>query len=228
MIHGGFWRSAYNLDHMGQLCSDLTRRGIVTCNLEYRRVGDAGGGWPGTFQDVENGVEHVLKTLASNDRTDTSRCTVLGFSAGGHLALWLACRHRVLEDSALYSGPKARVDSTISLAGVSDLRAAWKEKLGDGVVKELIGGTPETHPGRYDAGSPIELLPSGAKQALIHGTLDDTVPFSQSDNFFRRAEQLGDPVNLVRLEGTGHFELIDPKSRIWPQVVEAVLHAVGH
>src|SRR5664279_1560837 len=51
-IHGGFWRAKYDLKHAGHLCEAFRRNGIATFNLEYRRVGNAGGGWPGTFEDV--------------------------------------------------------------------------------------------------------------------------------------------------------------------------------
>jgi dipeptidyl aminopeptidase/acylaminoacyl peptidase len=90
-----------------------------------------------------------------------------------------------------------------------------------------MGGTPNQYPDRFDAGSPIELLPSGSRQVLIHGTDDDIVPISQSEEFIEKAEQLGDRSSLVRLEGLGHFELIDPESDAWPKVAGAVLPLLG-
>ena len=118
---------------------------------------------------------------------------------------------------------KQPITKAISLAGVSDLRLAWKQKLGLGIVTRLMGGTPNEYPEKYDAGSPIELLPTGASQALVHGTNDDTVPVSQSEIYVEKAERLGDWPTLVKLDGTGHFELIDPESEAWPSVVSAVL-----
>jgi dipeptidyl aminopeptidase/acylaminoacyl peptidase len=99
--------------------------------------------------------------------------------------------------------------------------------LGNGVVARLMGGTPDQHPDRFDAGSPIELLPNGSKQVLIHGTADDIVPVSQSEKFVERAEQLGERPTLLRLNGVGHFELIDPESDAWPIVARAVLLVLG-
>jgi dipeptidyl aminopeptidase/acylaminoacyl peptidase len=110
---------------------------------------------------------------------------------------------------------------------VCDLRTAWNQRLGNGAVGRLIGGTPVQHPDRFDAGSPIELLPSGSRQVLIHGTDDDIVPISQSEKFVEKAEQLGDRPTLVRLEGVGHFELIDPESDAWSKVAGAVLSLLG-
>lgn len=86
-----------------------------------------------------------------------------------------------------------------------------------------MGGTPDQYPDRFDAGSPIELLPNGSKQVLIHGTADDIVPVSQSEKFVERAQQQGKRPTLVKLNGVGHFELIDPESDVWPIVTRAVL-----
>jgi len=200
---------------------------IITCNLEYRRLGDSGGGWPGTFQDISLATNHVLKMFSSDPRVNVSRTAVLGHSAGGHLALWLAGRHRVMQASPLDSSEKYRIRSAVSLAGVCDLRTAWKQRLGNGVVARLMGGTPDEYPDRYDAGSPIELLPSGARQVLIHGTADVIVPVSQSERFVERAERLGEQPTLVKLEEVGHFELIDPESDAWRIVARAVLPLLG-
>jgi len=215
------------LKHIGHLCAALTRKGIITCNLEYRRLGDSGGGWPGTFQDVSLATDHILETFSSDPRVDAARKAVIGHSAGGHLALWLVSRHSIPQLSPLHGDQKYRLGTAVSLAGVCDLRTAWKQRLGNGVAARLMGGTPDLYPDRYDAGSPIELLPSGTRQVLIHGTADDIVPVSQSEKFVERAEQLGEWPNLVKLNGVGHFELIDPESDAWSIVARAVLPVLG-
>ena len=227
VIHGGFWRSEYDLKHIGHLCAALTRKGIITCNLEYRRLGDSGGGWPGTFQDVSLATDFILKTLSLDPRVHATKRAVIGHSAGGHLALWLVGRHRIPKDSPLHGAEKYRLGTAVSLAGVCDLRTAWKQRLGNGVVARLMGGTPDQYADRYDSGSPIELLPNGSKQVLIHGTADDIVPVSQSETFAERAEQLGERPTLIRLKGVGHFELIDPESDAWSTVAQAVLPILG-
>jgi acetyl esterase/lipase len=224
VIHGGFWQSAYDLSHIGHLCAALTGEGIITCNVEYRRLGDPGGGWPGTFQDIGLATERISEIISQDPRVDTSRTAVIGHSAGGHLALWVVSRHRVPKASALFSAQRYRLGGAVSLAGVCDLRTAWKQRLGNGIVTSLMGGTPEQHPDRYDSGSPIELLPALTKQVLVHGTDDNIVPVSQSEKFVERAQQLGEHPTLVKLGGTGHFELIDPESDVWSSVAYAVLH----
>jgi dipeptidyl aminopeptidase/acylaminoacyl peptidase len=86
-----------------------------------------------------------------------------------------------------------------------------------------MGGSPEEYPGRYSAASPIELLPTGIKQVLIHGVEDETVPVSQSEEFAEKARSAGDDPELFKLDGTGHFELADPESNAWSTVSKATL-----
>ena len=227
VIHGGFWQNKYDLSHISHLCAALTGMGLVTCSLEYRRLGDPGGGWPGTFQDVSLAIDRIVEMLSSDKTVDVSRTGVVGHSAGGHLALWLVSRHNVSRVSPLHSDRKSSLSRAVSLAGVSDLREAWRERLGNGVVTRLMGGTPDQYPDRYDAGSPIHLLPSGARVVLVHGSSDDIVPIFQSETFFDKAVALGDHLKVVRLEGVGHFELIDPLSTAWENVEQAVLSLFG-
>ena len=223
VVHGGFWQSRYDLSHIGHLCAALTSKGIITCNIEYRRIGNPGGGWPGTFQDISLATHNIVQTTSSDRRFDHARTAILGHSAGGQLALWLTGSHRISKESALHMDQKQAITKAISLAGVSDLRLAWKQKLGHGIVTRLMGGTPIEFPDQYDAGSPIELLPTGASQALIHGTDDGIVPVSQSEAYVEKAERLGDWPILVKLNGVGHYELINPESEAWPPVARAVL-----
>jgi acetyl esterase/lipase len=223
VVHGGFWQARYDLSHIGHLCAAFTSKGIITCNIEYRRIGNPGGGWPGTFLDISLATRIVIETMSNDSRFDPALTAIIGHSAGGHLALWLVGSHRTSKDSPLYNNQKLGIAGAISLAGVSDLRLAWRQKLGHGIVTRLMGGTPDEHSDRYDAGSPIELLPMGARHVLVHGAADDTVPVSQSEAFVQRAEKLGDRSTLVKLAGTGHFELIDPDSKAWPSVARSVL-----
>jgi acetyl esterase/lipase len=227
VIHGGFWSAAYDLMHIRHLCSELSAHGVVTCSLEYRRIGNPGGGWPGTFLDVSDAVEYFRGRMSQDPRIDLKRAGVIGHSAGGHLALWLGGAHRISKDSDLYRGQKPWLRVVISLAGVADLRAGWRANLGGGAVGRLIGGSPEKYPKRYLDCSPIELLPMGLRQILIHGRMDATVPIAQSEAFVQRAKAAGDDVSLVSLDKVGHFELIDPESHAWNAVASPSLAALG-
>lgn len=225
VVHGGFWRAEYDLEHIGHACAALTARGVATWSIEYRRIGNAGGGWPGTFLDVAAGIDH-LREIAPKYNLDLSRVVTIGHSAGGHLALWLAARHRIPEGDPLYTTSPLPLKGAVSLAGVSDLRLGWEMGLSNGVVEEFIGGSPQEVPARYATASPSEMLPLGVPQVLIHGTADGNVPFEISRAYHSAAQASGDEVKLVELSGAGHFEVIDPSSREWGRVAEAVLDAL--
>jgi acetyl esterase/lipase len=209
VIHGGYWRSAYSLEHIGHLCAALTRAGVATWSLEYRRIGDPGGGWPGTCDDVLRGAEQ-LRELEARYPLDLNRVVATGHSAGGQLALWLAAQHKI------------KLRGVVSLAGVSDLRRAWELGLSGGVVAEFLHGTPQEAPERYRQADPMELLPLGLPQRLLHGTNDDVVPLEISRRYQAAAEAKGDDARLIKLPGAGHFELIDPRSREWTVVENAI------
>ncbi len=214
VIHGGFWRAKYDLEHTGHLAAALTAQGYATWNIEYRRIGHPAGGWPGTFQDVALATDY-LRSLASDYSLDLSRVITLGHSAGGHLALWLASRTRLTPNSPLATAEPLPLRAAVSLAGVSDLHQGYELNLSNGVVADFLGGSPAQVPERYAAASPAELLPLGLPQLLIHGSDDENVPFSISQSYYERASLLGDHVTLVPLPGAKHFEVIDPRSAEW-------------
>lgn len=222
VMHGGFWKALYDLDHMAPACANLAARGVATWNIEYRRISQPGGGWPGTCEDVARAVDHV-RELAHTYELDLDRVISLGFSAGGHLALWAAARHRIPTSDPRHSDISLPLRAAVSLAGVCDLRQAWELRLSNRIVETFMGGSPAAVPERYAAASPADLVPLGVRQVLVHGTADENVPFAISRDYCAAAQARGDAVTLLALPGTRHFELIDPHSREWPQITEAVL-----
>jgi acetyl esterase/lipase len=213
VIHGGYWRAAYDLKHIGHLCEALTRAGIATWSLEYRRLGNTGGGWPGTFDDVKAGAAHLSK-IAKAKSIDMTRVIAMGHSAGGQLALWLGKQNAIA------------LRGVVALAPVADLRRAWELKLSGNVVEQLLGGSPDKVPDRCRAASPIEMVPLGLRQRVIHGAADDVVPTSISRGYVEAAHNAGDDATLTEPPGAGHFELIDPRSRVWDLVRERSLSLV--
>ncbi|MEO8971908.1 MAG: alpha/beta hydrolase [Ktedonobacteraceae bacterium] len=231
LLHGGFWRNRYGLSLMMAAASDLTQRGIAAWNVEYRRVGDPGGGWPGTLQDIAHATDY-LQQLAASYPLDVQRIITVGHSAGGQLALWLAARSRIGQKAGAQSAfpnlfdcsPVVSPIGAISLAGMCDLVEAWKLNVGDGVVTAFLGGSPESVPERYAQSSPAALLPMGVPQILIHGTEDPHVPIALSRTYLAAAQEAGDRVNLIELPGIGHSPLKEPGSVVWPVTVEAIQH----
>lgn len=227
-IHGGCWRAENDGTHIAPLSAALTALGYATWTLEYRRVGDEGGGWSGTFLDVASGVD-FLRTLSEVHPLDLSKVVLLGHSAGGHLAMWAAARHRLPAASALFTPDPLPVRGVVSLAGISDLRtySASPGYCCESAVM-LMGGTPEEQPDRYAQASPLELLPSGVHQRILHGSLDAIVPVSQSRLHATKARNAGDDAQLWLIPAAGHFELIAPEPPAWDRVVEAVRSVLGN
>ncbi len=211
VLHGGFWRAAYDRGLGEPLARDLARHGFAAWNLEYRRVG-AGGGWPATLTDVAAGIDH-LGGLAGPHGLDLARVTAVGHSAGGQLAVWAAARP-TLGRGLPGAGPAVRVVGAVSQAGVLDLQDAARHGLGDGAVDDLLGGPPEAVPDRYAAASPTRRLPIGVPVLCVHGRADDTVPVRQSERYARAAAAVGDRCE-VRIVDGDHFAPISPGSPGW-------------
>jgi acetyl esterase/lipase len=227
VIHGGCWRSENDLNHISHLSSALTTAGIATWTIEYRRVGDPGGGWPGTFEDVAAATDHV-PALAKQFSLDLSRVVLVGHSAGGHLALWLAGRRNLPEGNPLSAAQPLAVRGVVSLAGISDLRIfSAGSAYCNASVAPLLGGTADAVPERYLRASPIELMPLRVPHRLLHGALDPYVPVEQSRAFVNEALRLGNDVELIVLPAIGHFDLIAPWSSAWPLVERTVIKLVG-
>ncbi|GAB0169618.1 alpha/beta hydrolase [Lysinibacillus sp. CTST325] len=231
VIHGGFWKNVWNLDIIEPVAIDLASRGIATWNIEFRRVGDEGGGWPGTFIDVANAADY-LQQIAEENHLDLSRVITIGHSAGGHLALWLAGREKLPENSVLRTTVQPlSLKGSISLAGVNNLALmddVHRLRLSEfGIannypVSDLVGGSPKEVPERYEQASPIQLLPLQVPQVLIHGSLDISVPIGISYNYKREADASEDQVKMVEIPSAEHFKVIDPKAEEWSYILTEV------
>jgi acetyl esterase/lipase len=218
-IHGGCWLSAFDIRHAGQAEQALTDAGYAVWSLEYRRVGDEGGGWPGTFLDVANGVDHLAE-LAREYPLDLDRVIASGHSAGGHLALWAAARQRIPPSSELYSTSPVPIHGVLALAPAPNLAALHGASVCGGVIDGLMGGSPDEHPERYEAASPMQLMPVDVPQRLIVGALDQAWgPSGRA--YFEGARIAGEsPVTLLEAPESGHFEVILPGSSTWPLVLQ--------
>lgn len=226
LLHGGCWLAPYDLGHVAGLAAAFAEEGVATWSVTYRRLGDEGGGFPGTFLDVAAGFEH-LRQLALNHPLDLEQVVVLGHSAGGHLALWLAGRYRIGEKSPIQSRSTLNPAGVVALAPIGDLATAAAGRVCGDAVARLLGGVPTEVPERLAAASPKELLPLGVPQRLILGELDSVVPGSLGSAWVAAAAAVGDQVAVVTVPGIGHYELVVPGSRAWPAVRAAVLDLLG-
>jgi acetyl esterase/lipase len=217
LVHGGSWQKRMGRVVMRGLAGDLLRRGWAAWNIEYRRLGD-GGGWPHTFADVAAAVDRLAEVEAPLDLT---RVSLLGHSAGGHLALWAAARERLPAGApGHFEGPPpVPLRRVIAQAGVCDLGAAYVRWRG-GPARLLMGGGPEEHPARWAAGDPARLLPPEAPALLVHGCADRTVSIEFSRSYARLARAAGAEVELVEIEGPAgaHRAHVDPRGAAWGEV----------
>jgi acetyl esterase/lipase len=221
-LHGGFWRAAYDRSHTGPMATALAAAGYAVCVPEFRRTGQPGGGWPGTFDDVAAAVDRspgLARAAAGPDVIAEGPALLAGHSAGGQLALWSAGRHLLGPESAWRSAPGAR--GVVVLAGVSRLADCYEQGLGSGAAAALMGGGPARFPQRYRDADPAVLLPLGCPVRLVHGSLDDVVPAAMSRDYSVAGLATGDDTTVTELPGISHVDLIDPLSPAWPQVLAA-------
>ncbi|HEX4465599.1 MAG TPA: alpha/beta hydrolase [Solirubrobacteraceae bacterium] len=217
LIHGGSWRARYSKVVMRALARDLVGRGWAVWNIEYRRLGE-GGGWPATFEDVAAAIDLLPDVHPSLDMT---RVSVLGHSAGGHLALWAAGRGAIAhgQPGAAPARPRVTVRRVVAMAPVADLARAYRDWHG-GAVRELMGGSPERLPDRYAAGDPVRLLPVPMPVLIVHGVLDEVVAIGISRSYAEAAEAVGADVRLVEIAGAAgrHRAHIYPGGATWDAV----------
>jgi acetyl esterase/lipase len=218
LIHGGFWRAQYGLDLMVPLAEDLTGAGYAAWNIEYRRVGQPGGGWPGTLDDVAAAVDQ-LATIADDHALDLDRVAVVGHSAGGHLALWTAGRR------AVAAGDPGAAPVVVPVLGIGqgavvDLTNGAERGIGNGAVTDFLGGSPADVPDRYRAATPI--LNAGPRMVSVVGGNDDIVP----PEFSVDAAQPG-MIEVITIDTADHMDLIDPAGDPWAAIRDLLTEALA-
>ncbi|RJQ76640.1 alpha/beta fold hydrolase [Pseudonocardiaceae bacterium YIM PH 21723] len=238
LIHGGYWTAMWDRRQVTALADDLVRRGYAVWNVEYRRVGDPGGGWPGTFDDISAAIDAVDGLDAA---LDTGDVTLVGHSAGGHLAAWAA--HR--------DAPKITPVAVVTLAAALDLEAAdatgfgsvltdpdaeppkdapepsrpeaWRaiaSAAGGGIVALLLGGHRAERPERYRRASPLELPGTGIPVLAVHGTADEAVPAEWSRRYVEKLTANGGDARYAEVDGATHFDLVNPAHSGWRTVID--------
>jgi acetyl esterase/lipase len=223
MVHGGCWTTeTADRTIMNWISDDLRNRGIAVWNIDYRGVDRPGGGYPGTFKDASAAAD-LLQGNAERYNLDVKRLTAVGHSAGGHIALWLAGRHRLPKSSVLRSQRPMPIRTVISLGGLPDLEQAARPP-GSGCGTEVI---PKISGGRYDETSVPRLGPLRARQVLINGSQDKIIPVAFASNYASAMRAKGDRVVVRMVDQSGHVELIAPETQAWRMAVQEISSALG-
>ena len=227
MVHGGCWQTdVADASLMDWAAADLATRGIAVWNIEYRGVDRAGGGWPGTFQDVAAAAD-MLGARGKALGLKTERIVAIGHSAGGHLALWLAQRPRLARTSVLWRAHPLKLSTAISIGGLPDLEAASVapgNTCGTETVDRLVGARTAARPDVYAETSPARTMPPAVPTVLINAARDRIAPPAFAAAYAGKA---GGRIQVVTVPDEGHAELIAPGSRAWAVAVAAIETALG-
>ncbi len=219
MVHGGCWQTEIaDRRIMNWIAEDLRRRGVAVWNIDYRGVDREGGGYPGTFLDAAAAAD-ALREHARRFHLDIDRLVAVGHSAGGHLALWLAARHRLSVGSPLRTSNPLPITHVVSLGGLPDLEEAARPPgsgCGTEVIARLTGG-------RFADTSVPRLGPIGAKQVLVNGMQDRIIPVAYAEGYAAPMRARGDDVRVRMVDRTGHVELIAPESAAWAVAVAEIM-----
>ena len=225
LVHGGCWLTQLpGVEFLHQMAGALRDKGYAVWSLEYRRLGEEGGGYPGTFLDVAHGADHV-RQLAQQYPLDLSRVIAVGHSVGGTMAFWLAGRHNLPRTSPLFSADPLRVDAVVNVAGPADL-----EQFAAHFPVVCMPGTLETFYAKAERNSavpfadtsPAALLPLGARQVLAYGIYDPGVPPYLGKQYLDTARAKGEEIRLITVPDAGHFDLIAPWTPAWPVLAKAI------
>ena len=220
-IHGGCWLSQYDITHAAPFEQALADSGFAVWSIEYRRVGNDGGGWPGTFADIARAAD-FLRELAPRYALDLNRVIASGHSAGGEFALWLAARRKIPPSSPLFVADPLAVHGVFGLAPAPDLEGLHAAGVCGNVINRLMGGSPAEYPDRYAAASPMQLVPIPVRQVLVIGAHDRSWgPIGRS--YLARTRAVGDSTVLaIDAPDAGHFDLLAPTTTTWPIVIGAL------
>ncbi|MEO9330223.1 alpha/beta fold hydrolase [Gordonia sp. B21] len=221
LIHGGAWQSRLGADVFEPLARDLAERGMAVYNIEYRRVG-SGGGWPTTFRDVANALDHVTVVDRRFPQLTTDDELVVGHSAGAQLAVWGGTRHK-LDDDEVGSRPEFRPTRVVSLAGPLDM--VYAATHGDDRIVKVLGGSPSQVPDRYTSVDPIQNIDPDTPVVAIHGTADRMVSPENSRRYVDAVLKQGGEAKAVLIPNGNHGSIVTATAPEYPKVLDIITDA---
>jgi acetyl esterase/lipase len=225
LVHGGCWLKEYGgIRQFRGMAQALANHGIAVLNVDYRRVDEAGGGYPGTFEDIIGAID-TLQAHATTYQLDLDHVVGVGHSAGGFMVLWAAGRSRLPPSSALYRPHPLPIAEIVGLGTLANLHE-WTELCGFDVTK-LTGVANSARPDVYADTSPDDLLPNGSHMVLVNGSLDHQVPPDIATRFAVKALAAGDHVETVVIPGANHFDESSTTSPAWATILPLILKAAG-
>ena len=228
-VHGGCWLSDFDLSMAANMSNNLASAGIAAWTVEYRRIGNEGGAWPGTMHDMASSVEY-LREIADDYDLDLSRVVLMGHSAGGHLALWYVAKSNLDSSSEFYNTNPLKIKGVVPLAAISNIstyRHEYDTEDCNTGVPGLLKAEPEDVPERVVQINPEQLLPLGVPIRMVHGAKDKLVPLRQSTAFLVKSREAGDDITLSVVQNAGHFDVIAPISTAWKIVLRETLTLLG-
>ena len=229
LVHGGCWIKEYGgIVQVRNVAGALAAEGIAVWNVEYRRVDESGGGYPGTFQDLIAAVD-LLTASAAAHHLDTQRVVAMGHSAGGHLVQWLAGRARIPASSPLYRPDPFTLREVIALGSIGDLRNRVDER-GQvcGIdVTQLTGKPSAPRPDIYSDTSPAELMPNGSHTVLVNGALDTVSPPETAFAYAARAQAAKDSIETLILPNASHYDEMSADSPAFAQILPVIRKSLG-
>ncbi|MBD8654233.1 alpha/beta hydrolase [Oxalobacteraceae sp. CFBP 13730] len=229
LVHGGCWNSKFGgITQFRNMAGALAARGIAVWNVEYRRIDEPGGGYPGMYLDMHAALD-LLKQHAPAHKLDLERIVAVGHSAGGQLVQWIAGRARIPASSPLHQANPLPIDRIVSLGGLADLRheAALIKTSCDRDLAQLAGEASATRPDVLLDTNAADLMPNGTRTWLVTGALDTISPPRVAHDYAARARQAGDMAEVVILPRASHYDEVATSSPAWPTVLGVIEGALS-
>ncbi|MBN2037271.1 MAG: alpha/beta hydrolase [Chitinispirillaceae bacterium] len=201
IVHGGGWAAGDKAEasDMAKALSECSvavdrltdcEEKLAVANLNYRLVGKYGVSWQDQIADIGS----ALSFLAGKSQYygySAEGFVLLGMSAGGHLSLLYAYK---------YDGAGA-VKAVVSLAGPTDVSASdLADTLWENFKFDIASVFPKTE---HEAASPV-LFASHVPTLLMHGKLDQIVPYSQAEKLDAALTVKGVPHKFIHFDDTDH------------------------